>query len=113
MTTHDDTRVLKLSEEEFDLWERNLLTIKKGSGKVRTSLSTSDEDEKVRPQFRSEKTLRRESHLELLMLSTVDFVMEQLEELTEGACTATPAYVEIRQLSKSLARGKRPDGSKY
>jgi len=113
MTKEEGTSVIYLSEDEFNLFEKNKLTFLRESDKVRTSLRDDVQNAKVRPEFRSEKTLRRESHLELLMFSLLDFVVEQLEELTEGACCDAPAFVEVRDLSKSLARGRRPDGSKY
>jgi len=113
MSTHDETRVKLLSEEEFNLFEKKLLTFKRGSDRVRTSLSEDVKDEDVRPSFRTEKTLRRESHLELLMFSVIDFVSETLGTVTEGECFESATYAELRALSKSLARGRRPDGSKY
>ena len=61
------------------------------------------------PTYNSEKALRRERHLELLVLHFCDAV----EQSADQAFFDTAAYASFRELFKSLCHNRRPDGSKY
>ena len=58
----------------------------------------------------TEKTLRRETHLELLVFELYCFVMANAPE---DAFEDDDQYDRVVELYKALAHGRRPDGSKY
>ena len=61
----------------------------------------------------SSKTMKRQVHAELLLFELVCWVEHEFGHLTEGAALETTQASRVRYLYKSLAHGRRPDGTKY